>query len=1144
VNSGSSYVLKADFLDPASTYSWTSIPAGFASTSATATVSPLPVVTTTYMVTAKSPLGCSMSDAVVITINPQPTLSVNAPSACLGVSASLSGSGAVTYSWSPATGLSTTTGASTIATISTTGNYTLTGSNALGCTNSISTTVTIFSLPTVTSTSSSICKGGSTTLSASGASTYSWSPSTGLNNNTANPVNVSLNTLGLTTYTLTGISAQGCTATTTATVDVYNCLLVKAQDTTLCEGYCAILKAVASTGVPNYTYTWSGGLADLSSVCPIVTTDYTVTATDANGNTASDILTVTIEKTPVITVAPVSICLGNCASLTASGASTYTWSPAMGLNTTTGSTVSACNLSTSQTYTVNGSTVAGCTNSTTVTVTVNPLPTLTSLPATICKGTTTTLSVNGANTYTWTPITGLSSSTGANITATPTITTTYTIAGADNNGCTATTQVTVNVNAIPTISAGPAQTICAGTNAVLSTSGATTYTWSTGTNTTSITVNPLVKTTYSVTGETAGCTHTASVAVDVKNCVFVTTRDTLLCQGYCAVLASSAGGGIGPYTYSWNGGTVTNGSNGQLVCPPTTTTYTVIATDVGTGGQGTATMVVKIDPLPAVTVANQSICVNQSVSLTANGASTYSWSPATGLNTTFGNIVIASPTITSTYTIQAHSLAGCTGTTTVTVTVNPLPTISANPATICSGGNAQLSASGATSYTWLPIASVTPNPGNPVNTKPTSTATYTVVGKDANGCINSSTVAVTVYPNPTITVNNASICLGESAGLTASGANTYNWTPATFLSQTSGSSVVSKPTTTTNYVVTGTDNYGCSGTTTAKVFVYPLTTVTAISKQICLNQSTPLTVSGAANYSWTPASGLNPTTGANVIANPTTTTIYTISATSLYNCTATTTVQVTVNPIPTIVASTDTICEGQYGDLTASGANTYTWQPTGYTGSNTTDLPFVSTTYTVTGTSIYGCTQTSTAFIYVKTYPNVDFDVNPGTASIYEAKINFTNLTTPKDNKYVWLFGDDSTSTLEHPVHIYGDTGKYKVCLFADKDGCIRELCKPVIIIPEWTFYVPNAFTPNGDKYNEGFIGVGTYIKTYEMWIFDRWGNLIYHCRDMDKPWNGRVNNGINGEEVAQQDVYIWKIKITDVFDKKHAYLGPVTIVK
>jgi gliding motility-associated-like protein len=117
-----------------------------------------------------------------------------------------------------------------------------------------------------------------------------------------------------------------------------------------------------------------------------------------------------------------------------------------------------------------------------------------------------------------------------------------------------------------------------------------------------------------------------------------------------------------------------------------------------------------------------------------------------------------------------------------------------------------------------------------------------------------------------------------------------------------------------------------------------------------------------------------------------------------------------------------------------------------------------------------------------------------------------------------------------------------------DNHGCLdttlHEIC-----IREWTFYIPNAFTPNGNGKNDFFFGAGIGITEYQLWIFDRWGNLIFECHVNDLPqtfpcmWDGKVRGGPS-DAVVQEDVYVWKVKLTNVLTDIHTYVGTVTVVK
>ncbi len=228
-------------------------------------------------------------------------------------------------------------------------------------------------------------------------------------------------------------------------------------------------------------------------------------------------------------------------------------------------------------------------------------------------------------------------------------------------------------------------------------------------------------------------------------------------------------------------------------------------------------------PIVIVSPSNASVCLGSSVVLNAGGALSYSWSPAAGLSSITGVSVTASPTVTTIYTITGTDINGLTNTATATVTVNLLPTITVSPIapSICSGTSISLTASGATSYSWSPSTGLSSTTGATVTASPIATTTYTINGTTGGGCVNSTTVTVTVNPRPTITVSPSSVavCFGSSTTLSASGASSYNWSPSTGLSSTTGANVITNPTVATTYSVVGTDVTGCSNTATVTVSV-------------------------------------------------------------------------------------------------------------------------------------------------------------------------------------------------------------------------------------------------------------------------------------------------------------------------------------
>lgn len=199
-------------------------------------------------------------------------------------------------------------------------------------------------------------------------------------------------------------------------------------------------------------------------------------------------------------------------------------------------------------------------------------------------------------------------------------------------------------------------------------------------------------------------------------------------------------------------------------------------------------------------------------------------------------------------------------------------------------------------------------------------------------------------------------------------------------------------------------------------------------------------------------------------------------------------------------------------------------------------------------TTSRGCKDSLIKNNYITVYPkpNADFDVNPNPTNVLTPLVNFTNLSTDF-NKWWWSFGDGSNrdSINLNPTHFYnGDNAGYytSALVVQNSYGCLDTAIRVIEVQPEFTFYIPNSFTPeNGDGINDVFTGMGIGIEKYEMWIFDRWGAMIYYTDDIRKGWNGKVQGKPNEVKI---DVYVWKVNLVDVFAKKHNYIGHVTVIR
>jgi gliding motility-associated-like protein len=760
--------------------------------------------------------------------------------------------------------------------------------------------------------------------------------------------------------------------------------------------------------------------------------------------------TIQVVSTPSITVSSATICPGGSATLTATpnaAGGTYVWNPG-GL---TGQSITV-SPGTTSTYTCTYS-IGSCVSAPrTATVTIGGAVTLSVNSATVCPGSSATLTASGGSGYTWAPATGLSATTGTTVTANPTTTTTYTVS--NGGACVGSATSTVTVSPGPTVTVN-SPTICVGANTVLTATGATTYTWSppgglSATTGFAVTANPTVTTTYTVVGSSAAsCTGTITSTVTVNPLPVVAVNSPTICVGSSATLTAT-----GATTYSWTPATGLSATSGALVTanPLSTTTYTITGTTAGCNG--TVTSTVTVNPIPTITALSGTVCPTMTCSITAAGATTYSWSPATGLNTTTGVTVLANPPVTTTYTITGTSL-GCNGTGTTTVTVQPLPVITANSPTTCAGSPVAVNASGGNIYVWQSSADLS-GTGGTAMANPATTTSYTVLGTDSNGCAAIDTFIVTVNPLPVVTVNTGTICAGASTTLTANGGTTYAWDPPAGLSATTGASVTANPTATTIYTVTGTTN-GCNGIQTTTVTVNPIPVITVNSPGICVSGTATITASGATTYSWSPATGLSATTGASVTANPTATTIYTVTGTSL-GCDGTAVSTVTINAIPVVAVNSPPVCIGSSVILNATGGTSFTWAPaTGLSGTNGASVsanPLVTTIYTVTETSS-GCNGTNTSTVIVNPLPTV----TAGNTGPYcpNGTIQL-NCTSSSGAAFAWTGPGTYGTGSEDPVisnASVAHSGIYSVTV-TDTNTCVNIATTQVVVNPSPTVVVNN----------------------------------------------------------------------------------------
>ncbi len=614
-----------------------------------------------------------------------------------------------------------------------------------------------------------------------------------------------------------------------------------------------------------------------------------------------------------------------------------------------------------------------------------------------------------------------------------------------------------------------------------------TYTWTPNVSTTS-SATGLSAGNYQVTVHDAACNvQTINVTLVMVNLVITDVQTNILCSGNSTgTITYTVSGGNPPYTYNWTPNVSTTANASGLSAG----TYTTIIEDQN-GCASTENITITAPPALTDPITATNVTCNGesdgSATVTAGGGVppyTYAWTPTGGSNAT------ASGLSAGTYTLLLTDNNGCTATTTATITQPvALAVTVTGPPTLCVGVTGTLTATaagGTTPYAYAWSAGAT-SAGSTAQVKPASSSTYTVVVTDANGCTATGTFSVILGPALIVTTSGpSSVCSGMAATLCASatggtGGNVFTWTPGNI----TGPCIIVSPGSTTCYTVTANDNCGANATATQCLNVNPLPAISFAAdvyqgcSPLCVQFRNSTTVNGGVqSYYWTFGNG---DTSHNI---------------------------------------TPTYC---------------------YAGSGTYNVG-------LTAVSDSGCSATLNVLdmITVYTHPIVAFSYSPNPATIINPTIQFTDQTGDAAGiaYWWWNFGEagDTISNLQNPTHTYQDTGTFCVQEVAmDIHGCADTATNCFVIDPVFNLYIPDAFSPNGDGKNETFKPVGQYIKNFEMYIFDRWGNKLYHTLDINQGWNGTVNGG---SVISQEDTYVYKINVTDSQGKQHSFIGNVTIIK
>lgn len=772
-------------------------------------------------------------------------------------------------------------------------------------------------------------------------------------------------------------------------------------------------------------------------------------------------------------------------------------------------------------------------------------------------------------TYQWTP------NGGNNATANGLAAGQYSVSVTDAAGCSSTSTVSVGSNGQPgNINITSTNVACFGSNNGSATANVNggqppyTYLWSTGGNTQ--TINNLAPGTYFVQVTTNnGCVKVDSVSITEPTPFTLTTNtiNATCFSGNDGSATVNISGGTpnnqGNYTYLWN---TTPTQSTATASNLTAGVYIVTATD--NNGCSTNQNITITEPQPISIIYNGQQNVScfggsdGSISTSVSGGNVpydFNWN-----NYNFPNTTNPTNLAAGVYLLNVTDANGCSAVTQFAITSPTALNTTINSTTdiSCFGandGSLQSSTAGGTSpysYQW------SSNAGNTANATNLGVGNFSIIVTDANGCTatNSATINEPTPVTTTLTAPNV-ICPGQLINLIAaanggSGTYTYQWSN----NNNTGAIQNLSPTATSTYSVSAIDANGCLGSLdSATVTVNDINLITlniTNDTALCEGVSYPISANvsnGIGNYIFNWNNGLGNGAGPFVVT-PLTATNYTVTVTDVCNNSISedVSVDVNLNPAVSLLSQTKTGC----GEVLLSLSNNnsvpngslFEWDFGDNTFSNQANP---TKDYTQTGvfnvalnvTTPDGCQANTNATMTIIVNPQAiaNFEFSPEEITMLNPLVSFENMSTNANN-YEWNFGDGNNSILANPTNAYKDDGIYNVTLIAKtNNNCNDTITKEVVIDPEFNFYIPNAFTPNSDGYNEIFTAVGEEITEFNMQIFNRWGELIFETNSLSNGWDGTAKGG---DEIAQEGVYVYNIQLKDWQGLNHRFTGHVNLIK
>ncbi|MCB9197095.1 MAG: gliding motility-associated C-terminal domain-containing protein [Flavobacteriales bacterium] len=457
--------------------------------------------------------------------------------------------------------------------------------------------------------------------------------------------------------------------------------------------------------------------------------------------------------------------------------------------------------------------------------------------------------------------------------------------------------------------------------------------------------------------------------------------------------------------------------------------------------------------------------------------------------------------------------------------------------TICVGDSAYLSSGGGASYQWFPPTFLSNPTGQNTFAFPLVTTEYMVIATDPCGT-DTAIVTVPVYGDQYSIMPDTLICAGFPVTLRAYGGVNYQWHNDPTINNINSQTPTAVPVGSTYYYVDITMASGCVYTDSVLIETVNNLPVPSVSNDttICLGSQINLQAQGGTSYIWSPSNYVSSASG-----NSVTTTITTSSRiyVEISNPCGTVfdSVDVEVIDVYPVVCPDTTICPGDQATLWASGGDSYIWSPSSTLSNSSADTtlagPNEATVYQVQVLNNLGCSKTLDVSVYL--YPIPSASANGEQFITYGQEVNLQGTTN--GNYYFWTQSD--SLLCDSCLNVLVKPEETTIYTFNTEDihGCKN--LDTITVYLDGTLYVPNTFTPNGDGVNDYFKVVARDVHDYQLYIFNRWGQLIFDSQDTEATWDGKYK----GDPVVI-DAYIWKIYFLDNQNHPHDYIGHVNVIR